>query len=152
MKNRSILLLPSYFKWIGIVLIVIGLAGFYLYFVGGKPDFFKAKVFAVYTSYLKTRYFVVAQTNLLDEIGAVFSIIGLLFISFSKEKNETKLTERLRIRSLFIAIYLTVVVWVIMFSFVFGWPIFILSTFIFALFFILFFIIFQVLLFNSKNN
>ena len=39
----------EWFVWLGVVLLVIGILATYLYFYGGKPDFFETKIFAVYT-------------------------------------------------------------------------------------------------------
>lgn len=150
-QYKTQLLFPHYFRWGGLIFVLIGLTAFYLYFYGGKPDFFNSKIFAIYTSYLKTRYFVWAQTNLLDEIGAVFSLLGLLFVGFSEEKKESKVIERIRTRSLFLAIYCTIFIWILLFLVVFGWPIFIISSLVFAIFLLIFILVFQLFLYKQKR-
>ena len=125
------------------MLLLMGLIATYFYFWGGKPDFFTSPVFAVYTSYAESRYFVIAQTNLLDEFGAVFSLIGLIFINFSKVKDEDDSTVILRVQALINAIFATTIVWILFFLFIFGWPIFIFSFFIFFILLILNFLIFR---------
>lgn len=143
---------PEWFLWLGTVFLAIGVLATYLYFYGGKPDFFETKIFAVYTSYIKTRYFVWAQTNLLDEIGGVFSLLGLFFMGFARVKPENAQTNSMRIKSLLQALVMTVICWVLVFAFVYGWPIFIASTFVFYLFLLLNFIFFRVKYLLYKNH
>ncbi|HPR60815.1 MAG TPA: hypothetical protein PLF35_07715 [Prolixibacteraceae bacterium] len=143
---------PEWFLWLGTAFLAIGVLATYLYFYGGKPDFFETKIFAVYTSYIKTRYFVWAQTNLLDEIGGVFSLIGLFFMGFARVKTETAQINAMRIKSLLQAVVITVFAWILVFAFVYGWPIFIASTFVFYLFLLLNFVIFRVKYLLYKNH
>ncbi len=76
-KNMIGLPLLDYkYKYAGILLIFTAAISGYLYFFGGKPDWLVSKIFAVLTSYLETRTFVVAQTNLLDEIASIFLVAG----------------------------------------------------------------------------
>jgi hypothetical protein len=143
-QYKSFGIFPPHFLWIGLVLFVIGLLSSYFYFRVGKPEFFNSPVFAIFTSYTKTRFFVVAQTNLLDEIGAIFCLLGLLFMGFSKIKKESEEINKMRISSFFDALITTIICWVSIFLFVYGWPIFIISFFIFYLFLTLYFIIFRI--------
>lgn len=76
-NSVSLPLLDHKFRYLGTLLIIAGAVSGYLYFFGGKPDWLITKVFAVLTSYLETRTFVIAQTNLYDEIAAVFLVLGL---------------------------------------------------------------------------
>ena len=64
-------LLPAKARYIGWALIVVAAVFAYLYFWGGKPDFFKVKVFALASLYLEKTYCAIIQTNLLDELAAV---------------------------------------------------------------------------------
>lgn len=150
--QNQIGIFPEWFLWLGTVFLAIGVLATYLYFYGGKPDFFETKIFAVYTSYIKTRYFVWAQTNLLDEIGGVFSLLGLLFMGFARVKSENAQTNSMRIKSLLQALVMTVICWVLVFALVYGWPIFIASTFVFYLFLLLNFIVFRVKYLLYKNH
>ncbi len=79
-QNLHFPLLKHWFRYAGQILLLIGGLAGYLYFLGGKPEIFTTKVFAFLTSYMETRTFVIAQTNMLDEIAAVFLILGLIFI------------------------------------------------------------------------
>lgn len=85
MKN---FLLPYYFKIIGIGLLLIGiiLSVFYL-----KFDFkYTTSVFALISIYLENRFFVVTQTNIIDELILILFVIGFGLLVFSKEKNEVE--------------------------------------------------------------
>ena len=83
MKN---FLLPYYFKIIAFGLILIGiiLSVFYLQY-----DFkYTSSVFAVISMYLENRFFVVIQTNIIDEIILILLVVGFGQIMFSEEKIE----------------------------------------------------------------
>ena len=85
MKN---FLLPYYFKIIGIGLLLIGIifSVFYL-----KFDFkYTTSVFALISIYLENRFFVVTQTNIIDELILILFVIGFGLLVFSKEKNEVE--------------------------------------------------------------
>jgi hypothetical protein len=143
-------LFPFHFRFIGFLLIIIGAVAGYLYYWGGKPAFFEVPVFAVLTSYIETRYFVVAQTNLLDEAAAVFILTGMIFIGFSKEKTEDQLINLLRIKALFYAIYVAAAAWIALFVLIFGWPIIIASSFVFLIFLLAFIFIFRFMILKVK--
>lgn len=153
-QNFYFPLLKHWFRYAGLALLLIGGLAGYLYFAGGKPEFFTAKVFAFLTSYMETRSFVVAQTNMLDEIAAVFLILGLIFIGFSSEKNEKSGLNTLRIKALFYAVFVSSGIWIVCFLFIYGWPVFLFATSVFPLFLLAFIIGFRILVFKShkKNN
>lgn len=91
-------LLPYRWKIAGMVLACAGTisAIIYIFF-----DFsFKVKVFAVYSSFLATKYFTSFKTNFSDELTLLLLIIGLSLIVFSKEKNETEGLHALRYKAL----------------------------------------------------
>jgi len=148
-------LFPFKAKFIGLALIVLSLPFAYLYFWGGKPEIFNIKIFAVVTTYLETRYFVISQTNILDELAAIFFILGITLISFSKEKCEKEYFELLRVKALVKALYLTILFWLISFLFVYGMAIFIVCFLIFIIFLLTYNILFRIYLrqdFNSQSN
>jgi len=155
-KNRDkpemnqIPLLPNRIRIFAYVFIGVGIISGYLYFFGGKPAFFVAKVFAFVTSYAETRYFVNAQTNILDEIAAIFIITGFSILVFSKEKAENSDMTFLRLKALVNAAYFTLAIWALVFLFIYGWTIFLFSSAVFLIFLISSFLIFQVLLFRYK--
>jgi len=150
-EMNHIPLLPNRIRIFAYVFIGVGIISGYLYFFGGKPAFFVAKVFAFVTSYVETRYFVNAQTNLLDEIAAIFIIGGFSILVFSKEKTENSDIILLRLKALVNAAYFTIIVWALVFLFIYGWAIFLFSSTVFLIFLVSGFLIFQVLLFRYKH-
>ncbi|MCC5940115.1 MAG: hypothetical protein JJU37_01120 [Balneolaceae bacterium] len=122
-QQASHLLLPNRFRLPGYLLLGVSVIAGYLYFLGGKPEFFEVPVFAILTSYFETRWFVVAQTNLLDEIAVVTGILGFFFVLFSKDSIETEHTFNARIKALLCAGYITAAAFILLYLTVFGWPI-----------------------------
>jgi len=123
----------------------------YLYFWGGRPEFFNIKTFAVITSYAETRYFVLSQTNALDEIAATLFLTGITLFSFSKEKTEKEYFEQLRVKALINALYLTMLLWVLSFLLIYGKVIFLVSFFIFLIFLLVYNLIFRYYLFKTTH-
>jgi hypothetical protein len=152
----SLPLLPFRWRFAGLGLILAGLIAGYMYYFGSKPAFFEVPVFAIITSYFETRTWVVAQTNLLDEMAAVFILTGLIFLAFSREKNENGEVQMLRLKALIYAAYLTSSLWILSFLLIFGWPIIIASAFIFAVFLLVNLVIFRVMIarkhFRTKSK
>jgi hypothetical protein len=154
-KNNQNLCFPLFKHWlryVGLALLLIGGLAGYFYFAGGKPEFFTTKVFAFLTSYMETRTFVVAQTNLLDETAAIFLILGLIFIGFSSEKNEKPELNALRIKALIYAVFVSSGIWIICFLFIYGWPVFLFATSVFPLFLLAFIVGFRILIFKFHKN
>ena len=145
-SNQSTLLLPLFphrFRWGGYIALIAGLFSGYLYVWGGRPSLFEISVFAVVTSYAETRWFVIAQTNALDEMALVFVLTGLILIAFSREKVENARINQIRIRTLFYSVYTTSFIWMLLYLTVFGWPAVILSTGTFVLFLLTYLLIFK---------
>ena len=108
--NVRNLLLPASFRIIGYISVVFGvLAGILRFKEGIKPEFLTRKVFAVFSSFLENKYFEYIKNNLGEEICAFFIIAGLYMIALSEEKEETGKVSELRIKSLIIAMYITLV-------------------------------------------
>jgi len=144
-------LFPFKAKFIGLALVVLSLPFAYLYFWGGKPEIFNIKTFAVVTTYIETRYFVISQTNCLDELAAIFFIVGITLLSFSKEKYEKEHYELLRTKALVKALYVTLLFWIISFLLVYGLAIFIVSCLIFIIFLLTYNILFRIYLRQDLN-
>jgi hypothetical protein len=130
----KIAVFPNKFRFIGFALMLLAMPFAYLYFLGGKPEFFNLKTFALITTYSETRYFVLSQTNILDELAAILFIIGIVFVSFSELRNELPQYEMLRMKALRDALFTTIIFWLISFLLVYGIAIFIFSMLIFILF------------------
>jgi len=128
-------LLPNKYKAFGWVLLVIGLIGgilMYSQLIDG--ELLNMKVFSIYNGESifgnDQGFFKVIENGVLDEIVALFIMIGGLMVGFSREKVEDEFIYKLRKDSL---------VWAIIFNY------FIL---IFAVLFIYSFAFFDVLVFN----
>jgi hypothetical protein len=75
------------------------------------------------------------QTNIIDELGAVFTILGLLLVFFSEERHENReVNTPLRIKALVQSIWIVSFIWIGIFLLIYGFAIFFVSTTIFALF------------------
>jgi len=131
---------------------VLSLPFAYLYFWGGKPEIFNVKIFAIVTTYLETRFFVVSQTNILDELAAILFISGIALISFSKEKNEKEHFEALRIMALIKAMYFTMAFWLLSFLLIYGIAIFIVSFLVFIVFLLAYNLLFRFYLLKEKRS
>ncbi len=150
-SELSLSIFPYKAKFIGLVLIILAVPLTYFYFWGGKPEIFNIKIFAIVTTYIETKYFVVSQTNILDELAAIFLIIGITLVSFSKERNEKYNYNFLRIKALINSMFFTILLWSISFLFVYGMAIFIVSFSIFIVFLLAYNILFRLYLYQEKN-
>lgn len=144
-------LFPFKAKFIGVALMVLAIPFAYLYFFGGRPDAFNIKVFAIVTTYLETRYFVVSQTNALDELAAIFFISGITLFSFSKEKIEKEHYESLRTKALINALFLTILLLLISFVFFYGLTILVVIFSIFIVFLLMYNIFFRFYLLQNRD-
>ena len=125
----------------------------YAYFTGHKPEWLVTKVFAIASFYGEPRYFAVIQTNLLDEMGSVFTIFGLLLLFFSRIRREDRdIHTRLRIRALVHSVWIVSFTWLAIFLLVYGYAIFFAATTIFGLFLLCCNIHFQVQLLLLKKS
>lgn len=85
------ILIPNKYRKLGLLLLLAGIIVSILYFYN---DFrFKIPVFALVSSFLKTKYLTVFSTNFSDELAMILLFAGLSMIAFSKEKNENLLDE-----------------------------------------------------------
>lgn len=111
-------MLPYYWKFVGLMLTLAGilLGILYLWF-----DFrFTLPVFAVYSSFIETKMFVLFYTNFADELILLLLICGLGIIIFSKEKLETENLDAIRLKSLAKALVLNTFILLVSVLFVYG--------------------------------
>jgi hypothetical protein len=96
---KSSLLLPSRFKWIGIIILIPSLIlGILVRFREFSFEFLTIpESVSVEKS---TRISFDEKINLTDEFALTGLIIGLLFIAFAREKHEDEFINRLRLESL----------------------------------------------------
>ena len=85
---KPYLLFPSFFRPIGIVLALVGFVFGYIYMF---PE--KVSIFVDHGS-----------GNFTDEFGTTFEVLGLVFIGFSRLKNENEQSSRLRLKALYWAV------------------------------------------------
>lgn len=103
----------------GYVSVLIGIIlSFIRFYFGIKPEFLYLKVFAIYSSYLEEKYFVLITNNILDEIiGILLSLGSYLVIitndSFKNLDNEFS-------KSFLIAITLNTIMIIISFLLFYG--------------------------------
>lgn len=143
---------PFKSKFLGLALMALALPFAYLYFWGGKPEIFNIKIFAIVTTYVETRYFVLSQTNILDELAAILFISGIALVSFSKEKYEQEHFETLRVKALINAMFYTLILWLLSFLFVYGMAIFIVSFFVFIVFLLIYNLLFRIYVLKDKKQ
>ena len=148
----NIPLLPAKAKYIGWALTVAAAVFAYLYFWGGKPDFFKVKVFALASVYLERRYCAIIQTNLLDELAAILFIAGWTVCAFSKEKDEKEEYNSLRIKALVHSLFFTLGVWAFSFLLIYGMFIFVASIVMFVVFLLGYSLLFRIYIYKFRKN
>ncbi len=81
---------------------------------------FKIPVFAVYSSFLATKYFTSFKTNFLDELTLLLLISGLSLIVLTKERNETEGLDLYRFRAFFRALIANTIFLLLSVMFVYG--------------------------------
>ena len=115
------LLLPNKFRIYGWIILLFGiLLGLIRFYFGIKLEFLNIKVFAVYSKYFETNYFKVIENHVSEELTALLILVGLFFISFTKEKTENDFITALRYKSLILTFYINTVLVILSFLFVFG--------------------------------
>jgi hypothetical protein len=98
--------MPRAFRFVGIFLCISGLIlGIFRFKYGFKPESLEINTFALYSSYLENKFLEFIRNNMSEEITAFLIISGLFMISFSREKDENELTDKIRLRSFLIAAY-----------------------------------------------
>ena len=115
MKN---LLLPYYWKLIGVFLGLLGIVSAILY---TWFDFrFSIPVFAVYSAFFETKLFTTFRTNFADELTLILLICSMGFIVFSKEKNETEGLDLIRLKALARAVIANFIFLLLSVMFIYG--------------------------------
>lgn len=143
---------PYHIKFIGLALIILAMPFAYWYFFQGKPDILNIKIFAFVTTYSETRYFVWSQTNILDELAAVFFISGLSLVSFSIEKEEKQHYEALRQKALVRSLQISLILLIASFLVIYGVAIFVVCFLIFFLFLLIYNGLFRYYLVQDKKQ
>ncbi len=151
MDNTKILL-PRYFRYIGIILTIAGLVFTIIRFgYGIKPNFLEAKVFVVYAAYLQTSEFRVITNNISEEICGITLLLGLFFLAFSKFKNETDKIWAMRTRAFIYSLYAHSALLLFCLLFIYGWGFLMVMTANLFLFLMLYNIWFYILLYRASR-
>jgi hypothetical protein len=128
-------LLPHKFKTLGWVLFILGIVGgLYVLTANYDQDILNTNVLSIYKGDSifgkESGFFKIIKNDILDEIVALFIIVGGMFVTFSREKVEDEFIYKLRKDSL---------VWAVIFNY---------SVLIIAILFVYDFAFFDVLVFN----
>lgn len=128
-------LLPHKFKTLGWVLFILGIVGgLYVLTANYDQDILSTNVLSIYKGDSlfgkESGFFKIIENDILDEIVALFIILGGMFVTFSREKVEDEFIYKLRKDSL---------VWAVIFNY---------SVLIIAILFVYDFAFFDVLVFN----
>jgi hypothetical protein len=122
------------------------------FYYGVKLAMFDLRVFAVYSSFLQTRYFAFIENNFTEEIAGLLLVLGFSCIVFSKEKIENDAVALVRLRAFILSLYLYSVFLALSLLFVFGIAfvkVMILETY---LFYIVYIPTFAVLKYRNKKR
>ncbi len=137
MKN---FLLPYYYKAIGVIFVLIAIVFSVLYL---KFDLnYTIPVFAIVSIYLETKFFVISQSNIIDEITLILFVLGFGLIVFSKEKNEFEFLSVYREKALVKATIVNAFIMLFSIIFIYGGGILgilVLNLFSVFIFYLLFF-------------
>jgi hypothetical protein len=151
-KDIRFYIFPTGFIWVGAVLFLSGIISAFLYYSGERPDVLNIEAFAVYSSNIRTKFFTSVKNNIIDEMAGVLTLLGLFVMFFSKTNNENNEVALLRIKSVLWGIVFTTLLSVLFFVFVYGWPIFIISSVLFYVFLLLCVLIFRILYWKQANK
>jgi len=133
-------LLPYPVKFAGMLLTFAGiLMGAAYLWLGFR---FTMPVFAIFSSFLETKMFVIFNTNFADELTLLLLVTGLVLIVFSREKNETRFLGNAREKAMAKAMITNNIFLLVSILFVYGSGfigILVINLFSFLLFFLFFF-------------
>lgn len=106
MKNEFYF--PNKYKRIGVVFFLAALTTWILILAGVlEESLFKAPVLTIYEDNLmgEKGFFHIIQNEIFDELIGVLALIGLVFIGFSKEKQEDEFVQKIRLNALKWAVF-----------------------------------------------
>lgn len=118
---KNIYLLPNKSRVFGVLFLLLGLALTYIRFsIGIKPEYLNWKVFAIYSSFLESKYFTFTTNNISEEICGLLVLAGLFILAFSKEKDENRRVQEIRLYSFLYSVYANIVITFLTFIFIYG--------------------------------
>lgn len=145
-------LLPYKMRFVAVALLISAAVCAYLYLWGGRPEFFNIKIFALVSVYLETRYFVIAQTNILDELAAILLLAGIVAFSFSKLKTEKPEYHLFRIKALVYSVFIASAFWILSFLLIYGMAIFLITSGLFIFYLISYNLLFYYFILKNKGT
>jgi hypothetical protein len=137
-KINYIPLFPHKAKYLSIGFLVISFFFGYIYFFTGENEILQFRTLAIISIYFDSRYFEIIETNIADEISAIFFIVAFGLFSFSKSKQEKEYYNQIRLKAFIFSVYYSMILWIFCFIFVYGWAIFIVSAIIPIIFLIIY--------------
>lgn len=152
---KKMYLFPHRFKKVGlslvIITILITLSGF-IYQL--DYDFLEIKIPALVSDgyFEKTQICKIISNNISNEIANIIILIGLIFMAFSKERNEDEFISKVRLESLVWATYFNYIIIVLAILLFYEFPFFwvlVCNMFTILIFFI---IRFNWVIYKSKKN
>ncbi|MBK7629389.1 MAG: hypothetical protein IPJ23_01460 [Ignavibacteriales bacterium] len=144
--------MPYTFKPAGYLFILPGLFLLTIrFYYDIKLDLFNIKTFAIYSTYLETKYFSIIDNHFTEEIGGFLLILGLSFIILSKEKYEKHTINELRLKAFILSFYINFVFQIVIVLFVFGIAFIKLILVGLLLPFLTYYFIFKYFLFKNRN-
>jgi len=150
---KSKLLLPSKAKWIGLALFLPAfILGFAFLIFNYEIPFLNVD--------LKNWMFIIKEegmfnstnNNLTDEVALVFTVIGLLLITFSREKTEDEFIQKIRMESFQWSVLVNYILLLLCTLFIYGSSFFIAMVANLLTVLIIFNIRFHWILFSSKTK
>ncbi|MCX6241931.1 MAG: hypothetical protein NTX43_09025 [Bacteroidetes bacterium] len=150
---KSKILLPRYFRYIGIFLTMAGIVMSVIRFgYGIKPDFLEVKVFVVYAAYLQTSEFRFITNNISEEICGITLLLGLSFLAFSRFKTETEELWVLRTKAFMYSFYSLTILMIFCLVFIYGWGFLIVMTANIILYLLIYNIWFYLFFFRASRE
>lgn len=115
------LLLPRRYKIAGCCLFFLGIvSAVSRFYYGVKPEIFDFRVWAVYSSFLETKYFSFISNNISEEVTSILLLTGLMLTACSKEKIETPKVQFYRFKALVAALIINYSILLLAVILVFG--------------------------------
>jgi len=149
----SRILLPRYFRYIGLTLTLAGIVFSVIRFgYGIKPDFLEVKVFVVYAAYLQSSEFRMITNNISEEICGITLLLGLFFLAFSRFKTETEEIWGLRTKSFMYSLYTLTALLLFCLMFIYGWGFLMVMTANLFLYLLVYNIWFYILFFRASRD
>lgn len=140
------------FKAWGCVCVLLGVSLLVArFYCGVKPEILNLKVFAIYSVYLEARVMTVITNQVIEEIGSILLLSGLLMLAFARERTENEAMNDLRLRACFTATYGTFIFMIFAILFTYGFVFVYTLTVDFVLWLLIYIIAFRLLLYRNRD-